>query len=44
MGDIKGLQNMIKFDVAFSHILLIKENKLKQFTDAQKIQDTLRIS
>ncbi len=36
-----------KFDVAFSHIFLIKENKIKQFrqfTDTHKIQDALRIS
>jgi|ETN07SMinimDraft_1059922.scaffolds.fasta_scaffold37649_4 ketosteroid isomerase-like protein len=33
-----------KFDVSFSHVYLIKENKIKQFrqfTDAQKIQESL---
>jgi hypothetical protein len=36
-----------KLDVSFSHIFLIKENKIKQFrqfTDTQKIQDALKIS
>jgi hypothetical protein len=36
-----------KFDVSFSHVFLIKENKIKQFrqfTDTQKIQDALRTS
>jgi ketosteroid isomerase-like protein len=36
-----------KFDVSFSHVFLIKKNKIKQFrqfTDTQKIQDVLRIS
>jgi len=36
-----------KFEVAFSHIFLIKENRIKQFrqfTDTHKIQDALRIS
>ena len=33
-----------KFDVSFSHVYLVEENKIKQFrqfTDAQKIQETL---
>jgi ketosteroid isomerase-like protein len=36
-----------KFDVSFSHVFLIKKNKItqfRQFTDKQKIQDTLKIS
>jgi hypothetical protein len=36
-----------KLNVSFSHVFLIKENKIKQFrqfTDTQKIQDVLRIS
>ncbi len=47
-GRYQGVTNHDKkFDVAFSHIFLIKENKIKQFrqfTDTQKIQDALRIS
>jgi ketosteroid isomerase-like protein len=33
-----------KFDVPFSHVYLVEENKIKQFrqfTDAQKIQETM---
>ena len=33
-----------KFDVSFSHVYLVEENKIKQFrqfTDAQKIQESL---
>lgn len=33
-----------KFDVSFSHVYLVEENKIqqfRQFTDAQKIQETL---
>ncbi len=36
-----------KSDISFSHVFLIKENKIKQFrqfTDTQKIQDVLKIS
>lgn len=33
-----------RFDISFSHVYLVEENKIKQFrqfTDAQKIQETL---
>ncbi len=47
-GEYRGVtKHDKKFDVSFSHVFLIKENKIKQFrqfTDTQKIQDALRTS
>ncbi len=47
-GKYKGVTKYDKkLDVSFSHVFLIKENKIKQFrqfTDTQKIQDVLKIS
>ena len=47
-GEYQGVtKHDKKFDVSFSHVFLIKENKIKQFrqfTDTQKIQDALRTS
>jgi ketosteroid isomerase-like protein len=44
-GRYQGVSKQDKeFDVSFSHVYLVEENKIKQFrqfTDAQKIQETL---
>jgi ketosteroid isomerase-like protein len=44
-GRYQGVSKQDKeFDVLFSHVYLVEENKIKQFrqfTDAQKIQETL---